>query len=84
MSSFAIGSVSDPRPAAYALVRSAMEGQGDQAAIAQKQKSDAVRAIAEAGAQQRVAAQEAREAEAARQHAALVQATTGTTLNVYA
>ncbi|MFG1924171.1 hypothetical protein [Cryptosporangium sp. NPDC048952] len=79
-----ISSVSDPRPAAYALVRSAMEGQEDQAAVASKQKGEAVRAIAEAGAQQRVASQEAREAEAARQHAALVQATTGTSLNVYA
>ncbi|GAA0259928.1 hypothetical protein [Cryptosporangium japonicum] len=84
MSSFAISRVSDPRPAAYALVRSAREDQGDQAAIVQKQKSEAMRAIAEAGAQQRTAAQEAREAEAARQRAALVQSTTGTALNVYA
>ena len=84
MSSFAISPVSDPRPAAFALVRDAADNRADEAAEVRKQKSEAVRSIAEAGAQQRVAAQQAREAEAARMHAALVQATTGSVLNVYA
>ena len=84
MSSFAVRGVSDARPAAYALLRDAAENRAAENAIARQQKADAQQRVSEATAQQRAAASAERQADAARQQATLVQAATGSVLNVYA
>lgn len=84
MSSYSVGGVSDARPAAYALLRSANENRAAENAIARQQKADAQQRVTETTAQQRAAASAERQAAAARQQATLVQATTGAVLNVYA
>ena len=84
MSSFAIAGVSDSRPAAFALLRDAVETRAAENAAARQQKADALKRVNEATAQQQAAASQERRANAARQQAVLIQATTGSVLNVYA
>jgi len=84
MSSFAISGVSDARPAAFALLRDAAETRAAHNAEARQQKADAVARVTQATAQQRAIAAQERQADAARQQAVLIQATTGSVLNVYA
>lgn len=83
MSSFALSGVSDTRPAAFALLRSAAENRTAENAEARQQKVDAQQRVSEATAQQRAAAAQERQADAARQQAVLIQASTGSVLNIY-
>lgn len=84
MSSFALSGISDYRPEAYALVRAANESRAAENAEARQQKADAQQRVSELTAQAQAAATRERQADAARQQASLVQASTGAILNVYA
>ena len=84
MSSFAPGGVSDARPAAFALLRSAAENRATENTAARQQRMDAQQRVSETATEQRSAAAQERQADAARQQAMLVQAATGSVLNVYA
>ncbi|GAA3382141.1 hypothetical protein [Cryptosporangium minutisporangium] len=84
MSSLAISGPIDPRPAAYAALRAAGEGRTEQNSAVRQQRADEQQRVAEVGAQQRSSATQERQADAARQQAALVLASTGAVLNVYA
>ncbi|SHM52909.1 hypothetical protein [Cryptosporangium aurantiacum] len=84
MSSFAISGSSDPRPAAYALARAASQDRAGQNAAVRQSRADEQQRVAEVAVAQQSSAVQERQAEAARQQAALVQATTGAVLNVYA
>ncbi|TQS40268.1 hypothetical protein [Cryptosporangium phraense] len=84
MSLLAVTGKADYRPASYAAVRDANDNRAAANAELRQQRADAQQRVGELTAQERVADTRDRQADAARQQAALVQATTGSVLNVYA
>lgn len=84
MSSISFSGIADFRPASYAIVRAA---EGDRTAVnaaARQERAIAQQRISEALAQARAADAAKSQAAAAHQQASLIQAATGSGLNVYA
>ncbi|MFI5954689.1 hypothetical protein [Cryptosporangium sp. NPDC051539] len=84
MSLLATSGSSDYRPASYALVREANESRAAANAAVRQQRADEQDRVSELTAQARTDRTRDRQADAARQQASLVQAATGSILNVYA
>jgi hypothetical protein len=79
-----IGAISSSLAAPYAIVRAANDDRAAANAASRQADQDVENKVSELTAQAQAAASQDRQADAARQQASLVQATTGAILNVYA